>query len=189
MNCNFIMFKEDEWSWCSIPEGKHQWLEFTEHVTRNFNFRNREFLHFIHTPGLWVQILFFICHWQAVIDFLMGVKSWFALAAVQKAPEGKQSNGEVYLNSPLLIPVLSKLLFSDCHSANKLGWCQKVINFHPLPCGWEKINTRSLQRNSGLEEGGELNHLSEYFGKLPLFMFYLPLIFTTMYSSCDLPFC
>lgn len=52
----------------------------------------------------------------------------------------------------------------------------------------EKINTRSLQRNSRLEEDGELDYLAECFGKLPLFMFYLAYIFTNMYSACDLPF-
>lgn len=52
------MFREDEWSWYSIPEGKHQTLEFTEHVTRNFSFRNTEFLHFLYTAGISVQVLF-----------------------------------------------------------------------------------------------------------------------------------
>lgn len=190
MNCNFIMFKEDEWSWYSIPEGKHQWLEFTEHVTKNFNFRNREFLHFIYTPGLWIQILFFICHWQAVIYFLMGVKSWVALAAVQRALEGKHNQMEKYTWillswSQCSLSCFSLIVILPINWADVKRW---LTNFHPLPCGWEKINTSSLQRNSGLEERGELDHLAECFGKLPLFMFYLPLIFTNMCSSCDLPF-
>lgn len=56
MSCNFILF--EKMSWYSTPAGKYQPLEFTEHVTRNFDFRKTEFLHFIYTPGILVQLLF-----------------------------------------------------------------------------------------------------------------------------------
>ena len=124
------MFREDEWSWYSIPEGKYQPLEFAEHVTRNFNFRNTEFLHFIYTPGIWVQLLFYLSLTSYDL-FPHGCKSWATLAAVQKALEGKRNQMEKYTKYTWIFPSWSQFLlscFSDCGSASKLRWCQKRIN-------------------------------------------------------------
>lgn len=128
---------------------------------------------------------FSICHWQAVIYFLMGVKSWVVLAAVQEALEGKHNQMEKYTWILSSQSCFSLIVILPINWVDVKRW---LTNFHPLPCGWGKINTRSFQRNNRLEEGGELDNLAECFGKLPLFMLYLPLIFTNMYSTCGLPF-
>lgn len=95
MSCNFAMFRENEWSWYGIPEGKHQPLEFTAHVTRNFNFRNRVPPFHIHTRHLSTVLSVYLSLTSSDI-FSHGCKSWAALTAVQKALEEKRNQMEKY---------------------------------------------------------------------------------------------
>lgn len=91
------MFRDGEWSWYSIPEGKHQPLEFTEYVSRNFNFRSTVSPFHMHIRHLSTTPYFFFYLSLASSDlFPHGCRSWTVLAAVHKALEGKCNQIEKY---------------------------------------------------------------------------------------------
>lgn len=174
------MFRDGEWSWYSIPEGKHQPLEFTEYVSRNFNFRSTVSPFYIHQAFEYNSFFFFflIYLWQAMIYFLMGVCHGLCLLQWRSLWRENIMKLRSTLEFSSLDPSLFWVSFLWLWFC-PLNWVDVIFI---LFCVAEKKNaSQNLQRNSRLEEIGNLISWQD------TFVLYWPFVSTNMYSYCDLP--
>lgn len=91
------------------------------------------------------------------------------------------------MNSLLLIPVSSELLFSDCGSASWVDAKMGLIHFILFCVGKEKVQEKDCKEIADWKMWGTWS-AGRALWEASTSVLYLSVIFINMYSYCDLPF-